>query len=188
MWLIVGLGNPGNAYRSTRHNIGFMAVDHLIDRLHPISISKSTFHGECYKINDLLLLKPSTFMNRSGESVHAVANYYKIDLDRMIVIHDDIDLGFGALRFKRGGGHGGHNGLRSIDQHCGAGYLRVRVGIGKPATKDEVANYVLAPFSPQEQHYLDDLVAVAAQGAMELTTKPLEYVSGTMTRKPIDVV
>lgn len=188
MWLIVGLGNPGNNYKTTRHNIGFMAVDRLIDSLRPTSISKPAFKGDCYKHNDLLLLKPATFMNLSGESVRAVADYYKITSESLIVVHDDIDLGFGALRFKRGGGHGGHNGLRSIDKHLGADYLRVRVGVGKPATKEEVADYVLSGFLPKEKEKLEAFVEQAAKAALALTQTPLESVSSVYTLKPADVV
>ena len=128
--LIVGLGNPGNDYEKTRHNIGFMVIDELIARHNASKLSSSSFEGELYKFKNHLLLKPLTFMNLSGNSVVKVKNFYKIE--DVVVIHDDLDLSFGALRFKKGGGHGGHNGLKSIDAMITKEYLRVRMGIGKP--------------------------------------------------------
>ena len=119
MTLIVGLGNPGESYSHNRHNIGFLTIDHLIGRLGAANASKSAFHGELFKSKELLFLKPMTYMNLSGKSVEAVARFYKPTA--MIVIHDELELPFGALRFKKGGGHAGHNGLKSIDAHMGEG-------------------------------------------------------------------
>jgi PTH1 family peptidyl-tRNA hydrolase len=124
MKLIVGLGNPGREYTKNRHNIGFMVIDELISRLGASSISKTSFKGELYKAGDTLLLKPQTYMNLSGESVQAVYHFYDIELDNIVVIHDDLDLAFGAIRVKKGGGHGGHNGLRSIDKHITPGFYK----------------------------------------------------------------
>ncbi len=158
--LIVGLGNPGPAYASTRHNIGFMVIDELCRR-HPVqSVSKSSFEGELFKMGEHFLLKPTTYMNLSGKSVLAVKNFYKID--DVIVIHDDLDLPFGALRFKVGGGHGGHNGLKSADAAIGQNYTRVRMGIGKPEHKSQVADYVLHPFTPEESQFLSEWIPKAA--------------------------
>ena len=158
--LIVGLGNPGPAYASTRHNIGFMVIDELCRR-HPVqSVSKSSFEGELFKMGEHFLLKPTTYMNLSGKSVLAVKNFYKID--DVIVIHDDLDLPFGALRFKVGGGHGGHNGLKSADAAIGQNYTRVRMGIGKPEHKSQVADYVLHPFTPEESQFLSEWISKAA--------------------------
>lgn len=148
MYLIVGLGNPGKRYEETRHNIGFMTVDRLLSTLTHTKISKNSFKGELYKADNFLLLKPQTFMNLSGESVSAVVNFYKPD--EVIVIHDDLDLKLGALRYKRGGGHGGHNGLKSIDSYIGKEYIRVRMGIGRPVLKEEVAHFVLQNFTKEE--------------------------------------
>lgn len=158
--LIVGLGNPGSTYARTRHNIGFMVIDELCRRHSVQSVSKSSFEGELFKMGGHFLLKPTTYMNLSGKSVLAVKNFYKID--GVIVIHDDLDLPFGALRFKVGGGHGGHNGLKSTDAAIGADYTRVRMGIGKPEHKSQVADYVLSPFSEQEEAHLDGWIAKAA--------------------------
>ena len=121
MTLIVGLGNPGKEYAQTRHNIGFMVLDAIAAKYSKTEISKTSFQGELFKSGSLLFLKPSTFMNLSGKSVQAVYNFYKVE--NVIVIHDDLDLAFGALRFKKGGGSGGHNGIKSIDEYIGANYL-----------------------------------------------------------------
>ena len=185
MHLIVGLGNPGERYAKNRHNIGFMVVDRLIDRLRPTSISKAAFKGELYKSADILLLKPQTFMNLSGQSVVAVKNFYKIDNDNIIVIHDDLDLGLGALRFKRGGSSGGHNGLKSLDQYIGSDYVRVRFGIGRPANKEEVVKYVLSDFTPKELECIEPAIERAADASLELTKKDLEEVRATYTQKAL---
>jgi len=144
---VVGLGNPGTEYARTRHNAGFWFADRLAAGCGGSFRSESRFHGELARIRlesrDLLVLKPTTFMNRSGQSVQALAAYFKIDADSILVAHDELDLPAGTLRFKRGGGHGGHNGLRSLHQHLGDGYLRLRIGIGHPGHKDRVLDYVL---------------------------------------------
>ena len=149
MKLIVGLGNPGKKYELNRHNVGFLAVDYLIDKYNASKIS-SKFKGDLYKAGEYLFLKPGTFMNLSGESVVLVKEYYKIDNDDIIVIHDDIDLKPGALRFKKGGSSGGHNGLKSIDKHIGNDYWRVRIGVGRPERKEDVVKYVLNDFTKEE--------------------------------------
>ena len=148
MKLIVGLGNIGNKYRLNRHNVGFLTIDYLVDELNAFKISFSK--GNLFKSKDFLFLKPSTFMNNSGESVVLVKNFYKIDNENIIVIHDDIDLKLGALKFKRGGSSGGHNGLKSIDKYIGNDYYRIRIGVGRPEKKEEVVNYVLSDFSKDE--------------------------------------
>lgn len=158
--LIVGLGNPGSAYAHTRHNIGFMVIDELCRRHSVQNVSKSSFEGELFKMGSHFLLKPLTFMNLSGRSILTVKNFYKID--EVIVIHDDLDLPFGALRFKSGGGHGGHNGLKSTDAAISPEYIRVRMGIGKPEHKSQVADYVLHSFGADEQKKLADWIGKAA--------------------------
>ncbi len=183
MWLIVGLGNPGPKYEGTRHNIGFMVVDRLVESTGAHSLSSSSFHGELYKRATTLFLKPTTYMNRSGISVQAVKNFYKIETERIIVIHDDLDLPFGAVRFKKGGGSGGHNGLKSIDAHVGSDYLRVRMGIGKPLYKSQVVDYVLQPFTEEERAHLEGWIDHAAKATLELTRHPLEKVASLYTVK-----
>ena len=188
--LIVGLGNPGADYEKTRHNIGFMVIDELIARQNAMKLSSSSFDGELYKfqnssvsLENHFLLKPLTFMNLSGDSVVKVKNFYKIE--DIVVIHDDLDLPFGALRFKRGGGHGGHNGLKSIDSKIGREYIRVRMGIGKPEHRGEVVSYVLGKFSPQEEKDLSAFVARAADSVTFLLDHSLDETRQKYSQKGI---
>jgi len=183
--LIVGLGNPGSAYADTRHNVGFMVIDELCRRHNVANISKSSFYGELFKMGTHFLLKPLTFMNLSGKSILAVKNFYKIE--DVIVIHDDLDLPFGALRFKKGGGHGGHNGLKSADTAITPDYIRVRLGIGKPEHKSAVADYVLHPFSADEQIYSKEWIAKAADAVEMLLNSPCDEVSSKCSLKGLAV-
>jgi PTH1 family peptidyl-tRNA hydrolase len=159
MFLIAGLGNIGERYSLTRHNVGFMVVDWATQtQQHTSSISKSNFNADVIKSDQKLFAKPTTYMNNSGVAIRAIKEYYKIENKNIVVIHDDLDLPFGCVKFKIGGGHGGHNGLRSIDAHIGNNYIRVRIGIGKPVTKEDVANYVLSNFSKEELKQLEDII------------------------------
>lgn len=181
MTLVVGLGNPGKTYEHNRHNIGFMVIDSLVDAHRTTSINKPQFRGELYKTNDMLLLKPHTFMNLSGESVRAVYDYFKPD--DVIVIHDDLDLSFGAIRFKRGGGHGGHNGLRSIDTHLFNEYVRIRLGIGRPEDKKDVSHYVLGDFSLSDKDCLNDILVKSVDAASICAKKTMKEASNAYTQK-----
>ena len=183
MLLIVGLGNPGLKYENTRHNIGFKVIDKMVSDLEARDISKSSFYGELYKSNEILLLKPTTFMNLSGKSVLAVKNFYKVDMDNIVVVHDDIDLPFSALRFKKGGGDGGHNGLRSIDGLVGKEYYRVRMGVGRPEHKSQVAEYVLRDFLPEEKSILKEWIEHTADAIKELKEKTLDEVKSRYSLK-----
>lgn len=183
MTLIVGLGNPGAAYEKNRHNIGFMVVDHLVGLIKASNVTKASFQGELFKSDKIHLLKPTTYMNLSGRSVLAVKQFYKIE--KLIVIHDDIDLEFGSLRFKIGGGNGGHNGLKSIDSLLGREYIRVRMGVGKPEHKGMVADYVLSDFSEEESLKLGEWIEKAAKAALKLVTDSLESVSSGYSQKTI---
>lgn len=184
MILFVGLGNPTQKYQDTRHNIGFMVIDALVDDLNPTEISKTNFQGSLYKKNSLLFLKPMTFMNLSGESVSAVYSFYKPS--RVIVIHDDLDLPFGSIKFKIGGGSGGHNGIKSIDSFIGKEYERVRLGIGKPEEKYRVTSYVLEPFSKEEQDMLKQVIKYTKKTLIELSKSTLEDVRAKFTCKDIE--
>jgi PTH1 family peptidyl-tRNA hydrolase len=177
MDLIVGLGNIGREYEQTRHNIGFMLIDKILSTTHTTKINKSAFKGELFKSDKFLFLKPNTYMNRSGESVSAVANFYKPE--RIIVIHDDLDLNMGALKFKKGGGHGGHNGLRSIDSFIGKDYYRVRMGIGKPVEKSLVVDFVLGKFKSEEKKCLEESLEVASESIFNFD----DNVSNKYTRR-----
>jgi PTH1 family peptidyl-tRNA hydrolase len=176
MTLVVGLGNPDLQYKNNRHNVGFMVIDALVGNLSSYEkISKTTFKGELLKAPSLLLLKPMTYMNLSGESVRAVDDYFKPD--QIIVIHDDLDLPFGTVRFKIGGGHGGHNGLRSLDTHIGPEYIRVRIGIGKPLHKSDVAHYVLSDFSVCQREFLPQILLHVSKSIRALLTSDLKEVA-----------
>jgi len=156
-FIIAGLGNPGPTYQWTRHNAGFLFLDRLA-HLENISISRKTFSGLAgewnHEGNHHVLIKPQTFMNLSGRSVMQALQFYKLPLSRLIVVHDELDLPFGTVRLKQGGGHGGHNGLRSIMEQVGKGdFIRLRIGIGKPAHGDTV-NYVLGNIPPEQMESL----------------------------------
>lgn len=174
MKLIVGLGNPGKKYEKNRHNVGFLAVDYLIDKFNATKVS-SKFKGELFKSNDFLFLKPTTYMNLSGESVRMVKDFYKLSNDDIIVIHDDIDLKTGSLKFKKGGGSGGHNGLKSIDSHIGNDYFRVRIGVGRPQRKEEVVNYVLSDFTEDEFECIEKLFPIIQKAILNINEAPSRY-------------
>lgn len=158
MFLIVGLGNIGEKYQFTRHNIGFLVIDEITKNLTTSNINNSNFQSSLQKSGSNLFSKPITYMNNSGVAVHSIKEYYKIDLENIIIIHDDLDLPFGVVKFKKGGGNGGHNGLKSLDSHIGQDYIRVRVGIGKPEDKANVSNYVLSDFSKDELEALNSKI------------------------------
>ena len=179
--LIVGLGNPGLTYAKNRHNIGFMVIDALKERFSASSLSSSSFDGELFKFQNHFLLKPLTYMNLSGDSIAKVKKFYKID--EVVVIHDDLDLPFGTIRFKSGGGHGGHNGLKSTDERISREYVRVRLGIGKPEHKGEVFSYVLGDFNENESKHLERWIDHTCDAIEYLLTNSLEDVSTKYTIK-----
>ena len=157
--LIVGLGNPGPEYLLTRHNAGFWFVDVLADQYGLTFRTESKFHSEVCRLSlsgqDCLICKPVTFMNLSGQAVQAITNFYKIPLSEILVVHDEIDLDSGAIRFKQGGGHGGHNGLRDIIEKTGSNeFNRLRIGVGHPGSSNEVINYVLGKASAEDQELI----------------------------------
>lgn len=176
--MIVGLGNPGPEYERTRHNAGFLAIDLLAENL------RATYwKDQCgakvavvrFADEDLVLAKPQTFMNVSGGSVKHLAEEYGIDLAEMIVIHDDIDLPGGSVRVKRGGGHGGHNGLRSLHDKLGSdAYLRVRVGVGRPPGRMDAADFVLQPLKGAALEELEASIPTAAQAAVSILEEGIE--------------
>lgn len=159
--LIVGLGNPGAEYQATRHNAGFWWVDEFA-RSHGVQFrDENKFHGQVARVQthgqDIWLLKPQTFMNASGRAVVALALFYKILPDQILVVHDELDLPPGSAKLKLGGGHGGHNGLKDIIAHLGTrDFWRLRIGIGHPGERSEVVNFVLKPPRKEEQPLIDD--------------------------------
>lgn len=171
MKLIVGLGNPGSKYARNRHNIGFMAVERIAED-HGFGPWRSKFQGS---LSDgrldgakVALLKPETFMNLSGQSVGEAMRFFKLSPEDIYVIHDELDLAPGKCRVKQGGGHAGHNGLRSLHAHIGETYNRVRLGIGHPGHKDRVPSYVLHDFAKADEDWLDDLMRGISDGAAHL--------------------
>lgn len=173
MKLFAGLGNPGAKYAGNRHNIGFMALEAIADA-HGFAPWRAKFQGEVSEgrlgSEKVVLLKPHTFMNLSGQSVGEALRFYKLDISDLTVFHDELDLAPGKLRLKQGGGHAGHNGLRSIHEHLGPDYARVRLGIGHPGHKDRVSGYVLSDFAKSDQDWLDDLMRGIADGAPALAS------------------
>lgn len=192
MWLVVGLGNPGAKYENNRHNIGFMAVDALHShfafgpwrRKFQAELSEGAVPGCLEKI---LLLKPQTYMNLSGEAVQAAVQFYKIPLSRVIVFHDELDVAPGKVKIKTGGGAGGHNGLRSLDQHLGADYMRVRLGIGHPGVHapnkaDLVLAYVLSDFAKADKGWLKELLKKTSEHFAALLQKGPSAFLGLLTQ------
>ncbi len=171
MRLFVGLGNPGAKYAGHRHNIGFMALDRIAED-HGFGPWRSRFQGLAAEgrlgSEKVVLLKPQTFMNLSGQSVGEAMRFYKLEPGDVVVFHDELDLAPGKCRVKAGGGHAGHNGLRSLHAHVGAEYGRVRLGIGHPGRKELVSGYVLHDFAKADAEWLDDLLRGLADGAPAL--------------------
>ena len=171
MRLFVGLGNPGSKYARNRHNIGFMAVDRIADD-HSFAPWRSKFQGQVSEgklgSEKVVLIKPTTFMNLSGQSVGEAMRFYKLESTDVTVLHDEIDLAPGKCRVKSGGGHAGHNGLRSIHQHIGPTYDRVRLGVGHPGQKEKVPGYVLHDFSKADEGWLDDVLRGISNGVAHL--------------------
>ncbi|MET1411952.1 aminoacyl-tRNA hydrolase [Roseibium sp. HPY-6] len=169
MKLIVGLGNPGSKYEGHRHNIGFMAVDEIHRRHSGFQPWRARFQGQVSEgrlgNEKVLLLKPSTYMNESGRAVGEAARFYKIDPEDIVVLYDELDLPPAKFRMKKGGGHGGHNGLRSLTAHIGADYRRLRLGIGHPGDKKLVSNYVLGDFAKSDRDWLEPLLLNIADHA-----------------------
>jgi len=160
--LIVGLGNPGNEYIDTRHNAGFWFLDELARMYHGNFKNDKKFFGDAVKIyingEEVWLLKPNTFMNLSGKALQALAQFYKINIENVMVVHDELDLEPGIARIKKGGGHGGHNGLRDISARSGKDFWRLRLGIGHPGDKNKVSGYVLNKPSVDDKISIDNAV------------------------------
>ena len=171
MKLLVGLGNPGAAYARHRHNVGFMAVD-AIAEAHGFAPWRAKFQGQVAEgrlgAERVLLLKPQTYMNLSGDSVRAALGFFKLEPADLVVFHDELDLAPGRVRVKTGGGTAGHNGLRSLDARLGPAFTRVRIGIGHPGDKRLVSPYVLGDFAKADADWLDDLLRGIAEGAPAL--------------------
>jgi PTH1 family peptidyl-tRNA hydrolase len=189
MFVLVGLGNPGNQYAMNRHNVGFMAIDVIAEsfRFSPFKQKFSALlcEGTLGK-NRVVLCKPQTFMNCSGQAVAQLLQFYKIPATSVYVIHDDLALEPGRVKLKLAGGAGGHNGLRSLDQHIGQNYWRVRVGIGHPGVKDMVSDYVLSNFKASDHHWLLPLLSsIAEESPILLGAEPATWVQTLEKGRPV---
>lgn len=176
-YLIVGLGNPGREYRNTRHNIGFLAIDALAKSLN-VTVgkvqSKALVGQGKIGSNKVILVKPQTYMNLSGQAVSGLLNFYKISAEHLIVIHDDIDLPFGTIRIRPGGGSAGQRGVKSIIEKVGSQeFARMRLGVGRPPGQMEAAAYVLQPFTKEDEEFLVNFLAKAAEAANEFVNNGL---------------
>lgn len=172
MRIIVGLGNPGKEYLKTRHNLGFLAIDKLSEKL-GVNINKTKFNGMIGEVNyngeKILLVKPQTFMNLSGNCVKEILDFYKLSNEDLIVIYDDIDIEFGKIRIRPSGSPGTHNGMRNITSMIQSqNFCRIRIGTGKPKTNQELYNFVLSEFSSEEMKIVDDVTTKVSQAVLEI--------------------
>ncbi|MBK6685573.1 MAG: aminoacyl-tRNA hydrolase [Deltaproteobacteria bacterium] len=186
MFLVVGLGNPGNEYRDTRHNVGFMAVDRLASRAGIELADKKwkALYGRCQLGGaECVLMKPQPYMNLSGESVGPAFGFYKLTTAQVIVIHDDLDFELGRIKLKVGGGHGGHNGLRSLKAHLpDDGFIRVRLGIGRPPPEWDPADYVLGKFAKSEHAQRDRMLEEAEEVVLSIIQLGIQKAMGLYNR------
>lgn len=187
MYIIAGLGNPGKEYENTRHNAGFMVLDALADKL-GADISEKKHKALCTKAviggQKVILMKPQTFMNSSGESLRAAADYYKVEPENVLVVYDDISLAPGQLRVRAKGSAGGHNGIKSIIAHLGTQeFPRVRVGVGEKPPRMDLADYVLGHFSQGEKKIMEEAAKEAADAVIEAVTEGIEHAMNDHNRK-----
>ncbi|MEC7670825.1 MAG: aminoacyl-tRNA hydrolase [Pseudomonadota bacterium] len=179
MQLIVGLGNPGGKYQYTRHNIGYMAIDNIVSAQQDYKIKKK-FNSIIYETiidkNRIILIKPETYMNNSGDAVSQIANFYKIDSKNILVLHDELDIPFGKIRIKSGGGNAGHNGLKSISKKIDNNYTRVRLGIGHPGNKERVNGHVMGNFTGSEKEKLNQILNYLTNNIYEILNKKESFI------------
>ena len=170
-FLIAGLGNPGEKYSKTRHNVGFSFIEELADEYN-ISLSKQKFSAEYGKGKidgyDVLLVKPLSFMNLSGEPVQKITNFFNIQTENVIIVHDDLDIEIGRVKIKEKGGHGGHNGIRSLISHIGNDFTRVRIGIGRPDGKGDVSDFVLGKFKKSDKDLITDIITITKDAVVTI--------------------
>jgi peptidyl-tRNA hydrolase, PTH1 family len=187
--IIVGLGNPGSQYRTSRHNVGFQVVDRLAELNHiPIRTKrfKSLYGTGWIDFQQVILSKPMTFMNRSGEAVKKTTDFFHLKMEEIVVVHDDLDLPFGRLRFKQRGGDGGHQGVRSIiDEMGGNNFLRLKIGIGRPPPGMDSADYVLDAFDRNERSLLDQILSGAAGSLKVMLLEGLEKTMNQFQKKSL---
>ncbi|MBI4621261.1 MAG: aminoacyl-tRNA hydrolase [Desulfobacterales bacterium] len=187
MKLVVGLGNPGEYYKLTRHNIGFLIVERLAQE-NNIEFSRKKFHSAIGEVSILdqriILAKPLTYMNLCGEAVKKMLNYFGIDPEALIVVHDDLDMEFGKIKIKEKGGHGGHNGVRSIISILGTnGFLRLKLGIGRPITNKTAKDYVLGSFEGEQLDFLPELVQLGEKALVSIITQGAQMAINAFNRQ-----
>jgi PTH1 family peptidyl-tRNA hydrolase len=172
--LVAGLGNPGRQYSGTRHNIGFMVIDFLAGK-HGLTFSKSTtWNSELGKWGEIYLIKPLTYMNRSGDAICRFAHYFKINAEEILVVVDDVALPLGRLRLRAAGSDGGHNGLKSIIVHLGESFMRLRIGVGGANTTEQLVDHVLGEFDPSEKSKIDRAIERAAEAVEQVAENGIE--------------
>lgn len=192
LYLVLGLGNPGDAYKNTRHNAGFMVVDALAEEF-SVSCEKKKFDALLGrgKIDgaEVILAKPMSYMNRSGVPACGIMNYFGISARDMVVIHDDIDLGFGRIKIKEKGGHGGHKGIKSLTDTLGSSeFSRLRIGMGRPDAGKDVADYVLGRFSHEESKILPEIIRIAADAVVTILCKGTKEGMNRFNGKSISLI
>ncbi len=184
-FLVVGLGNPGSQYGRSRHNAGFAAVERVAEKA-GIEISRNDFGGSYgigfYGEHKIIVFKPETYMNNSGEPVRKIMRFYGMRNEKLIVAHDEIDLPVGHVQVKVGGGSAGHNGIKSLVERMGSEFARVRIGVGKPETGMEIADYVLADFSKEERGAVEDSIEKAAEAVCEIVSLGAQSAMGKYNR------
>lgn len=175
---IIGLGNPGDKYRATRHNVGVWLLERLASSTGAVLKPEKKVLGEVAQASmaytNIRLMKPTTYMNESGQAVRRLLDFYKLQPEQLLVLHDELDLPPGTMRLKKGGGHGGHNGLRDIISHCGKDFLRLRIGIGHPGHKSQVSGFVLRNPGAAERTLIEDSLPAAEQAIERLLSEGLE--------------
>ncbi len=177
MGMVVGLGNPGRRYVDTRHNVGFAVIETLAHRWSIPAEGKqlgALVGSGRISNNKAMLVRPQSFMNRSGTPVRSLMGYFKTPADQVVVVHDDLDLPFGRIQVKRGGGHGGHNGLRDLNKHVGPDYVRVRMGVGRPPQGWDTADYVLGKWTPSEKNELESILDKGADAVESILRDGVE--------------
>ena len=188
MWLVAGLGNPGKKYLLTRHNVGFMAIDYYLGCIgHPPEKKEHKSLTHSFQIEDqkVLMAKPQTYMNHSGDAIQALCHYYKISTDRVIILHDEIEHSFKQIKVQKGRGHGGHNGIRDIHEKLNSNdYYRIRIGVGRPDGSKDVHHHVLSSFSKEEQAELPEILKKISDGVEGLIFHGLEKTANLLNREP----
>ncbi len=187
MWLIAGLGNPGKKYLLTRHNVGFMAVDYYLNNIgNPPEKTehKSLTYSFSIEGEKVIMAKPQTYMNESGEALQALSHFYKVQPEKILVLHDEIEQPFGQMKLQFSRGHGGQNGIRDIHQKLGSkDYYRLRIGVGRPMGKKDVSSHVLSPFSKEEQKELPHILEKVSDGLEALICDGFEKAATFLNRK-----